>query len=441
MKLSSIDTIFALSSGALPSGVAVIRLSGPNTQTVVNALVSKVPPPRMASLLKVTNPRDQSLIDKALVLWFPSPNSFTGEDCAEFHLHGGKAVVSKFLDVLGSFDNCRLAEAGEFSKRAFENGKFDLTEIEGLSDLIAAETEEQRKQAVDTSSGKLRLQLEEWRTRIIKIRALIEAELDFADEEDVPGSASDLVWADTEHLIAEFTDFLDDSNIGEIVRDGFRVVLMGAPNAGKSSLMNALANREIAIVSDEAGTTRDTLETVLDIAGYKVIITDTAGIRDTTSKVELEGIERARRAGNDSDLVLWLQATDQDADGRPNLDNINFQTIITKSDLHVEDHSTSDLLNISVKNNDIESLIDYLRNTLMQKASNSNNLLISRQRHREELGSALSQLQRAQKAGSNDIVFAAEGFRLAADHIGKLTGRVDVEDLLDVIFSEFCVGK
>lgn len=440
----SIDTIYALSSGGLPSGVAVIRLSGEQSRSVVKSIIGSVPPLRKAVLKDLSNPFDKIVIDRGLVLWFEGPNSFTGEDCVEFHLHGGRAVVSAFLELLSKFDNCRLAEQGEFSKRAFENGKFDLTEIEGLSDLLAAETEQQRIQAVNLSSGKLRKQLEEWRSIIVKSRALIEAELDFSDEEDVPGSVSDQVWSSISTLSKEISLFLDDNNRGEIIRDGFRVVLMGAPNSGKSSLLNAFAKRDVAIVSDEAGTTRDMIEVSLNISGFNVIITDTAGIRETQSKVELEGIRRANVAGSNANLIYWLSPMNEDL-LEPELEfvsNVDCVVVNTKSDTYSDFvPANGSLVCNTILPDGIDRVIFHLTNYIGKNLISTDNSLLTRERHRLELLSCVSALDKSISMVDFDITLRAEVLRLASEHIGRITGRIDVEELLDVIFSEFCVGK
>lgn len=444
--MASIDTIYALSSGGLPSGVAVIRLSGPNTKEVVISIVGKVPALRKAVLSNFKDKFDSLIIDRGLVLWFEGPNSFTGEDCAEFHLHGGNAVVSSFLKLLSKFENCRLAEQGEFSKRAFENGKFDLTEIEGLSDLLSAETEQQRIQAVNLSSGKLRKQLEEWRKIIIKSRALIEAELDFSEEEDIPGSVSDMVWSDIKTLADKIAIFLDDNNRGEIIRDGFKVVLMGPPNAGKSSLLNSLAKRDVAIVSDEAGTTRDMLQVNLNISGFNVIITDTAGIRETTSKVELEGIRRANVAGSNANLIYWLAPLDEKL-LKPSFETHNVECVVlhTKSDIDEQVNNTilekDALVCNTMTPSGLDSVLEHLTSFISNTLTSSENNLLTRERHRVELISCLKALHQSLNMQGIDITLRAEELRIASDHIGRITGRIDVEDLLDVIFSEFCVGK
>lgn len=445
--MSSVDTIFALSSGALPSGIAVVRVSGADVRVILESVVGCVPVVRNAALLNIRDPFADLLIDRGLVLWFEGPNSFTGEDCAEFHLHGGRAVVSSFLNLLSKFDNCRLADAGEFSKRAFDNGKFDLTEIEGLSDLLAAETEQQRVQAINQSSGKFREKLDGWRTAIVKARALIEAELDFSDEEDVPGSVSDQVWSSIDSLEKEIGGFLSDNKKGEIIRDGFRVVLMGAPNAGKSSLLNAFADRDVAIVSDEAGTTRDMLEVHLNIAGYNVIVTDTAGIRKTESAVELEGIRRAHVAGSGANLIYWLSPANENVLGPGAIDvgDSDFVVVRTKSDIIAEGDDCAGSLDglycNTVESGGIDCILNHLTSFIQTSLYSPDVNLITRERHRLELSQCVVHLRKSLDDNMQDIVFRAEELRLASDHLGKITGRVDVEDLLDVIFSEFCVGK
>jgi len=300
------DTIFALSSGRLPSGVAVVRVSGPRVRFVLETIIGILPTPRNAAY-KLFRARNGDPIDHGLVLFFPGPNSFTGEDCAEFHAHGGKAVVERLLAELGEIAGCRIAEAGEFTRRAFSNGKMDLTIAEGLADLIAAETEGQRRLALQVASGTQRELYTEWRQRLLRARAFIEAELDFADESDVPGSVSEQVWQSLALLRTEIENHIASGKRASMLRDGLHVVIVGAPNAGKSSLLNFLAGREVAIISEEAGTTRDLLEVKLDLGGIPVYVTDTAGLRETESVVEKIGIERARARMADADLVLLLE--------------------------------------------------------------------------------------------------------------------------------------
>ena len=301
------DTIFAVSSGATPSGVAVLRISGAKCAVIAKSMLGNIPRNREAGLHIIREPVDGQPIDRGIVLYFERPQSFTGDDCLEFHVHGGKAVVEALIHALSGFDGVRLAEPGEFTRRAFENGKLDLTAAEGLSDLIAAQTEEQRKLAFSQSSGSARVVYEGWRERLIRVMAMFAAEIDFVEEDDVPDDVSAAAYGEIDRLVSEISAHLDDHRVGEIINDGYRIAIMGKPNSGKSSLLNALAKRDVAIVTDVAGTTRDVLDVVLDIKGFRVVLSDTAGIRDTADVVELEGIRRARARGDVSDLVVWLK--------------------------------------------------------------------------------------------------------------------------------------
>lgn len=434
------DTIYALSSGGLPAGVAVIRVSGAAAFAVAEAVTGPLPAARMATL-KTIRTRNGLTIDRGLVLVFPGPASFTGEDCVEIHVHGGKAVVNALLDELSTFDRCRLAEHGEFSRRALENGKMDLVEVEGLADLIAAETEMQRRLALEHAAGGLSDLYNAWADRLTRSRALIEAELDFADEEDVPGSVSDLVWEDMERLRSELSDHLAGAQLGEIIRDGLKVVIAGPPNAGKSSLMNALAKREVAIVTDIAGTTRDVLHVDLNIEGYAVRLYDTAGLRETEEVVEREGIRRALMTVADADLVLSLS----EIGDRPQLDFPGFSgkvlTLGTKSDIHAGSSIDYDVLISSSSGGGLEQLHKLLRQDLSDRSEALSLALPSRLRHRTLLGESLAAVKAALAAEDKGLDVRAEYLRQAGNSLGRITGRVDVEDLLDVIFSEFCIGK
>lgn len=431
------QTIYALSSGGLPSGVAVVRISGPATATALQHLIGTLPSPRQASLRTIRN-RNGDLIDSGLILFFPSPASFTGEDCAELQIHGGRAVVQSLLQCLSEIPGLRLAVEGEFSRRAFESGKLDLVEIEGLADLIAAETEMQRRLAVEHSSGHLSKLYDSWAERLTRCRALIEAELDFADEDDVPGSVSDQVWAEVNRLKSEISAHLANADAGEIIRDGFKVVIAGAPNAGKSSLMNALAQRDVAIVTDIAGTTRDVLQVDLDIGGFLVKLYDTAGLRETEERVEREGIRRAENLVAQADLVLYLHDQSSGLSTEHAVSGDARVNIGTKADLAVASDAFD--LSISVQTGEgLDELRLLIGDRIARTVRPESLALPSRLRHKDSLAECLRAIGIALSAGELDL--RAEELRVAANALGRITGRVDVENLLDVIFSEFCIGK
>lgn len=437
------ETIYALSSGALPAGVAVIRISGPRTSEVVNALCGILPLPRQAVLRSIRN-RNGDVLDQGLVLYFAAPASFTGEDCAEFQVHGGRAVVNAILAELEVWPGLRHAEAGEFSRRAFQNGKLDLVEIEGLADLIAAETEMQRRLAQEHSSGNLSSVYDGWARRLTHARAMIEAELDFADEDDVPGSVADRIWSDMLLLKSEIDTHLEGSGVAEIIRDGLKVVIAGEPNAGKSSLLNHLARRDVAIVTDIAGTTRDILSVDLSLAGFRVQLFDTAGLRETEDKVEQEGIRRAHLTIDQADVVLLLADT---PDGFVDLDEsqrakpvIRIGTKIDRS-RHLWDKASADALISTETGVGIDRLLELLARHLPDLSGRNALSLPTRKRHVSCLKQTLAAIEMSLGQSDRGLDIQAEYLRQAGDALGRITGRVDVEDLLGVIFSEFCIGK
>lgn len=437
--MSNRDTIFALSSGGLPSGVAVIRLSGRQAFSIGTSLVRDLPPPRLSSLRTIRT-RNGDILDHGIVIPFAGPASFTGEDCLELHLHGGRATVKAVLDELASFPGARHADAGEFSRRAFLNGKLDLVEIEGLADLISAETEMQRRLASEQARGILSSLYTGWAQRLTHARAMIEAELDFADEEDVPGSVSAGIWEDMSALQMEIDHHLAAGHAAEIIRDGLHVVIIGAPNAGKSSLLNALARREAAIVTSVPGTTRDIISVDFSLAGFLVKLVDTAGLRETDDVVEQEGIRRAREAALSAHLILLLSET---SDGFLRIEDASapIVRVATKIDQRRDSWNTDPtVIGIStITGQGMENLVARLEDALPSLSGMESFSLPSRERQRDHLRQVSDAIRRSLIARQLDL--QAEHLRQAAHAIGRITGKVDVEDLLDVIFSEFCIGK
>ena len=430
------DTIFALSSGRGRAGVAVVRVSGPEAGAALEALGgAPAPKPRLASRRKLAHPGGER-IDDALVLWFPAPASFTGEDVAEFHVHGGRAVVEAVLASLGALPGLRPADPGEFTRRAVENGKFDLTQAEALADLINAETEAQRRQALRQYDGALADIYEGWRTRLIRAAAWIEAAIDFSDEE-IPGDSVAVAKSQVAEIAGEIEAHLNDARRGEILREGFRLTVIGPPNSGKSSLINALARRDVAIVSDIPGTTRDVVETHLNLDGYPVIVADTAGLRETKDQIEAEGVRRALARARDADAVLLLLDCTNPLQYRVDLASAPALTVWNKADLP---NAPCEGLSISVWTGDgMDLLLQNIGNIVRSRLDAGDAPALTRERHRHALAQAAAALERSLAARDPEIV--AEEVRLAMRELGRITGRVDVEDLLDVIFRDFCIGK
>lgn len=435
------DTIVALSSGRLPAGIAVVRISGQATRFALETIAGDAPPPRHAVLRPLSDARG-GVIDHGLVLFFPGPNSFTGEDVAEFQVHGGKATVTALLERLVGIEHVRHAEAGEFTRRAFLNGRLDLPQTEALADLIGAETEAQRRFAMRNADGVQGRLYESWRHRLIHARAMIEAEIDFADEDDVPGSLADSVAADVDALVREIGSHIEGFRAAEIIRDGFEVVILGAPNAGKSTLINALARRDVAIVTDEPGTTRDLLEVSLDLGGLYVRIVDTAGLREAAGAVEAIGIERAKARARSAHLVLLLHDSAGPVEIDPELaGSAPVLRIGTKADLAPAGGNGSYDMVLSAGTGDgLSELTDEIARRAAAQVAEAGEILPSRLRHVEMLRDARSFLVQVGER-SEEPELQAESLRLATDRLGRIVGAVDVEDLLDVIFGQFCIGK
>jgi tRNA modification GTPase len=437
------QTIFALSSGRPPSAIALVRVSGPQAGKVVTALAGKLPSPRTATRVLL---RDvgQRPIDDAVVVWFAGPASATGEDVVEFHVHGGRAVLAALFAALAGFEDVRPAEPGEFTRRAFENGKLDLTEAEGLDDLIHADTDRQRRQALRQLKGLLGDKARDWRAQIIEASALIEAGIDFSDEGDVPEELIAPALARIEALLVEIQAVLAAEGRSERLRDGLVVAIAGPPNVGKSTLMNQLARREVAIVSPHAGTTRDVIEIQLDLDGYPVTVIDTAGIRETDDPVEQEGVRRARARAADADLVLWLT----DSPRAVHHEGVApVWTVRNKIDLEAAGRPLADTrgqegFQISASRGDgVPDLIAALVGFAQTYFGGGEGGLISRTRQRRLLQETAASLERSIEVVGQGEELAAEELRAASHSLGRLLGRVDVEDILDVIFREFCVGK
>jgi tRNA modification GTPase len=458
------STIFALSSGRPPAAIAVIRISGPQAQYALERLTGRLPQPRQAALARVREPTSGEVIDEALALWFPAPASETGEDVAELQLHGGRAVVAEVLKALGAMAGCRMAEAGEFTRRAFENGKLDLTAVEGLGDLIAAETAAQRRQAFRQLKGLIGDRAEAWRARLIEALALVEARIDFSDEADVPEDLITPAANVVRRLRDEIAAALADDGRGERLRDGLVVAIAGPPNAGKSTLLNRLARRDAAIVSPFAGTTRDVIEVHLDLDGYPVTVLDTAGIRESAEPVEQEGVRRARARAAEADLVLWV--TDVSVDGPASTPLAQLKgdapqwLVRNKIDLldggegrraNVESCQASNknefqfVCSVSAERGEgLDGLFGAVVSFARDYFATGETPLVTRARHRDTLDETVAALSRALAEAASSAPreeLIAEELRGASSALGRLTGRIDVEDVLDKIFREFCIGK
>ncbi len=440
-------SIYALSSGRGPSGIAIIRLSGKESLKI-STLITKEKnlKPKEVNFCKFFNPEDNKLLDEGLLLWFPSPNSFTGEDLAEFHIHGSNAVINEFLNVLSKQDNCRLAEPGEFTKLAFMNEKIDLLKAESIGDLIHAETELQRQLAIKLVQGNASNYYNDLREKIIKSLAYIEAKIDFA-EDDLPEKVLKEAHKSIKEIHNEILAIIEDNKIGEKIRDGFRVSITGQVNAGKSSLLNLLSKREVAIVSEEEGTTRDVIETYLNLDGYPVILADTAGIRDAKSEVEKKGISLALGKFREADLnILVIDNSTKDINAEiKKMINENTIVLLNKADIqNKQNHKFEvDTILISVKNNkNIDKLINKIKEKLSKKFRSNNSVLITRERHRIKLMECLRELDKfLKKNHDKDLELAAEDLRMATRHLGSIVGKVDVEEILGSIFKDFCIGK
>tara|TARA_A100001011_G_scaffold31690_1_gene30664 strand:- start:122 stop:1453 length:1332 start_codon:yes stop_codon:yes gene_type:complete len=442
-------TIYALSSGPGVSGIAVIRISGQETAKAIELLTGKnVPKPRVATLRKINKINTSELIDEGIILWFPGPESYTGEDMAEIQVHGSKAVINALHTSISKIENCRLAEPGEFTKLAFQNGKINLLKAESVADLISSETEIQRQQAIKIMNGKSANQFNFLREKLIKILSHVEAKIDFPDE-DLPNDILEEIKKSSDDVLKNIENILNDQKVGERIREGFKIAILGPTNAGKSSLLNHLSNRDVAIVSEVAGTTRDVIETHLSIDGYPVIISDTAGIRDSKDEIEKKGIKLSLNRAEEADLKLVVvEAKNLDfTDVLKSLLDENAILVINKSDL-IEGDINPEIkkLNhvlISIKENlNIDELISKIKNNLKNKFITTDDILITRERHRQHLEQCLEHLNNFNKKNEvEDFDKAAEDLRLATRHLGMIVGKVDVEEILGSIFNDFCIGK
>jgi len=439
------DTIFALASASGRAAVAVVRVSGPDAGPALAALAGATPPPRLATLARLGRPGSDEVLDRALVLWFPGPRSFTGEDVAEFHLHGGRAVVREFTEALAALPGLRPAEPGEFTRRAFDAGKMDLTEAEAIADLVDAETTAQRRQALRQMDGQLARLYDGWRDRLLRLLAHLEAVIDFP-EEDLPAGLDAAARSGLLALIADIDGHLHDGRRGERLRDGVSVAIIGPPNAGKSSLLNVLARREAAIVSAQSGTTRDIIEVHLDLGGYPVVLADTAGLRDSGDEIESEGIRRALQRAAHADIKLAVFDGMRWPDVDPvtaGLIDADTLIVVNKGDcqnLGVPVVAGRAALSVSARvGTGIDTLITRLTASVAERLEGSGAPALTRLRHRLALEDCREALERALAAPEPELT--AEDVRLAARALGRLTGRIAVDEVLDVIFRDFCIGK
>jgi tRNA modification GTPase len=442
-------SIYALSTGPGISGIAVVRVSGKETSKVIELLTGKnVPKPRVATLRKISKINTSELIDEGIILWFPGPESYTGEDMAEIQVHGSKAVIDAIHISISKIENCRLAEPGEFTKLAFQNGKINLLQAESVADLISSETEIQRQQAIKIMNGKSGDQFNFLRDKLLKILSHVEAKIDFPDE-DLPNDILKEIKKSSDEVLRNIEKILNDQKVGERIREGFKIAILGPTNAGKSSLLNHLSNRDVAIVSEIAGTTRDVIETHLNIDGYPVIVSDTAGIRESKNEIEKKGIKLSLNRAEEADLKLVVvDAKNLDfTDVLKGLLDQNAILVINKSDLLEADIDPKikklNYVLISIKENlNIDELILKIKNNLKNKFITSDDILITRERHRQHLEQCLEHLKNFNKKNEvEDFDKAAEDLRLATRHLGMIVGKVDVEEILGSIFNDFCIGK
>ena len=442
-------TIYALSSGPGISGLAVIRVSGPETKKVIKVLTNgSLPKPRLATLKKINKINTSELIDEGIIIWFPAPESYTGENMAEFHVHGSRAVINQIHSSISKIEDCRLAEPGEFTKIAFQNGKINLLKAESISDLISSETEIQRQQAIKIMTGKSSDKFDLLREKLLKILANLEAKIDFPDE-DLPQDILNNIKKNSEEIKSEIKKILDDQKVGERIREGFKIAIVGPTNAGKSSLLNYLSRREVAIVSEIAGTTRDVIETHLNIDGLPVVVSDTAGIRQSKNEIEKKGIKLALKRADDADLnIVVVEPKSIDFTGfLKDLISTKSLLVVNKSDLGIEkidlEFKKYNPIYISLKNEtNVNQLISAIKDKLKNQFINFEDILITRERHRQHLEQCVLHLENFKnKNETEDFDKAAEDIRLATRHLGMIVGKVDVEEILGSIFNDFCIGK